>query len=410
MKKRHVVPAIAFFLIIISAGYFYNLFSFATKYWGFVIGDWFINFNSGFVRRGLSGYLIMLVSGFLHLKPCNTLIGLQSIFYFAYVFLFFMLFSGKKLNAWFILSLLSPATLLFTTFDPNAAGRKEIILFFIFIIYLWCLEKDLIKSYFTIFLFSLALLIATMFHELMFFYTPYFMLVTYLHAAKNDRPFYLYKALWIIAGSWIVMLAVVIYGSSIDGSVLCSSLKEKGLPDSICYGILSWPQNYGWKDVALFARESNYIYVYGTTFFLSLIPFILPAKFLSNPALNPKKFIAVFGMLLLFSCPLFLFAVDWGRWLNIHFMLLLFTSTLFLKPETRDQKLKSSSETISLPKLLSGHTVFSKRTNDVLYILLALSYIAFWSMPHFGNSKVFSLTKNFYSVKHMMTDVLNTLF
>ena len=410
MKKKYVVPAITVFLILISAGYLYNLHSFATKYWGFVIGDWFINFNGGFVRRGLSGYLIMLVSDFFHLKPCNTLIGLQSVFYLAYVLLFFLLFYGKKLNAWFMLSLLSPATLLFTTFDPNAAGRKEIILFFIYVIYLWCLEKDLIKSNFMILLFSLALLIGTMFHELMFFYTPYFMVAAYLHAVKNGRPFYFFKSLWMIAGSWIVMLPILVYGSTIDGYAICSVLKDGGLPDSICLGILSWPQNYGWKDVAAFAGESNYIFVYGTTFFLSLIPFILQVKFPDKGDIKLKKFILVFGLLIVFSIPLFILAVDWGRWINIHFMLLLFTSTIFLKKETDDEKLSAESLYVTLPAILTGKYALTKRTNDALFFLMAFAYISLWSMPHFGYSSVFSLTKNFYSVKHMITDVLNALF
>lgn len=410
MKKIFVVPAITVFLILISAGYFYNLHSFATKYYGFVIGDWFINFSGGFVRRGLSGYCITFVSDFLNLMPCYSLIGIQTFFYFAYILVFILLFSGKRINAWFILSLLSPATLLFTTFDPNAAGRKEIILFFIFVVYLWCLRKDMMKSNFTIFLFSVTLLIATMFHELMFFYTPYFILAAYLNEVKNGDPFHLIKSLWIIAGSWIVMLPIVIYGSSIDGYTICSDLKESGLPDSICSGILSWPQNYGWKNVAAFAVESNYLFVYGTTFSLSLIPFILQVKFMNQPMINLKKFFVVFGLLLLFSGPLFIFAVDWGRWINIHFMLLLFISTLFLKKESDDKNLKALSPTVSMPTILTGRNASSKRTNDVLFLLITLAYIALWSMPHFGYSYVFSLTKNFYSVKHMMTDVLRAIF
>lgn len=405
-QKKYVIPVLVIFLSVLSAGYLYNLHSFAANYWGFVIGDWFIGFQSGFVRRGLSGFMLMHVSDVFNAKPCYTLLTFQSILYLSYLSLFILLVSRKKTNPWFLIALLSPATLLFTTFDPNAAGRKEILLFFIFVIYLWCLEKDLLKSFLPKLIFFLALLLATLFHELVFFYSPYFLLATFVYALKNKRPFKLFNSLVMVAGPGLILIAIGLYGITIDGNTICADLKSKGLPESICSGILSWPQEYGWRDVARFARESHYGFVYGTTFLLSMIPYILLVKSFKHPALRLKKFMAAVGLLLLFSSPLFLFAVDWGRWLNIHFMLLLFTSALMLEPAGRDPESGEDLSVLNQHVTMNSKGPFIRKRKMLLYSVLWLTYIALWSMPHFGYSDVFSITKNFYSIKHMITDVL----
>ena len=124
--------------------------------------------------------------------------------------------------------------------------------------------------------------------------------------------------------------------------------------------------------------------------------------------INLKKFFAVFAVLLLFTTPMFVYAVDWGRWINIHFMLLLFTSTLLL------DKLQIGEEKLTgFPPISAcwiGQTPGVRKAAAMVIFILALSYCVLWSMPHFGPAKVFSLTGNFYAVKHMLTDVLKSLF
>ena len=410
MKKKSFITAIAILLFLILLGNFYHLYNFARGCWGWAIGDWLVNFQAGFVRRGLSGYLTGLLSGLFHLKLNMTMMLLQMMFYAACMSVFFLLFYRKKLNAWFLAALFSPATLLFTVFDANAAGRKEIILFFLFAVYLLLLKKGALKSVYAVLIFSIALLAATLFHELVFFYTPYFFLAAWLQAQTDHTPFNVSKSILAVAGSWLIILPIYFFGRNIDGYAICEGLKAQGLPDSICLGILSWPADYGVKNVIQFAGESHYLFVYGTTFLLSLIPFLLLVRSLNVPGITLKRFTVVLFFLLVFSSPLFFLAVDWGRWLNIHFMLLLFSATLLLKNNTAETGSNILAEFPEVPRLWTGKTTFSKSLNNTVFFVLALSYVAFWSMPHFGYSPVFSLTKNFYSVKHLATDVFHALF
>ena len=129
---------------------------------GWIITDWLINFQAGFVRRGLSGFIIFKLSDILLQRANFTVFWIQTTICIAYMIILFFLINRKRLNIWFLILLLSPVTLLFPILDSLAVGRKEIILFLLFGFYIICLNKKMLKSHFVIFMFSSLLLIATL--------------------------------------------------------------------------------------------------------------------------------------------------------------------------------------------------------------------------------------------------------
>jgi hypothetical protein len=399
MKKKYVAPLLLFIFIIVTAGFINNVFYISKECLGWVLGDWLINYSAGFVRRGLSGELVIFLSDIFHIKMNYVVMWIQIIFYSGFLTMFYLLFFKKKLPVWFVIGLLSPATLLFVVFDQFASGRKEIILFFIFAIYLLVLERKTLSNL-SAFCFSILLLLATLFHELVFFYTPYFILAAYISSRLHNTSFNLGGSLFVIAGALIIIIPVYLYGQRIEGGIICNGLKERGLPDSVCLGVLAWPNDYGWKNAIQFARESKYLFVYGSTFLLSLIPFMFFIHSMKQSRVSFRNFFIVFPLLILFSLPMFLVAVDWGRWIHIHLVMLLMTSTLLLKK--REDEKEWREQPVEIPQMWPA---FSKRLNTLLFSVFIVGYIGLWSMPHFGYSKVFSLTKNFYSIKHIFASI-----
>lgn len=395
MKNKFLIPSLSFFFIIVIIKYLFTLYLWAIECDGWIIGDWLINFQAGFVRRGLSGSLILNLSDFLKLKPNFTVMWIQMTIYIAYMFILFFLIYRKKINMWFLILLLSPVTLLFPILDPSNAvtGRKEIILFLLFALYVLCLNRKMLKSPFVIFLFSIALLVATLFHELVFFYTPYFILAAYLKSKIDNEPFYFSKILFVILGSFLVMIPLYLFGRTINGSIICSGLMEKGLSGNICNGVLSIP--VGIKDVFKCAKENEYFSNYSIAFFLGLVPFVLYIKFSKHQVVTLRKFFVAFFFLFLFSSPLFILAVDWGRWINIHFMLLLFTSTLLLKDKSCESKVSWSKEYLAIPRLWKSETTLSKLSNNMVFFLISFSYVTLWCMSCSSAFSIFSL--KFYS-------------
>lgn len=206
MKNRYLLPILSGFFIIVILFYLTNLYQCALDCHAYIIADWLINFEGGFVRRGLGGSSILILSDLLGALPNFTVMIIQLLFYLTYMYILFFLVKKKETNIWFIILLLSPGTLLFPIWDVCAVGRKEIILFAIFGLYIICLNKEMLKSTFLIATFSVALLVATLFHELIFFYTPYFLLATYIKTSSNKQHFHFTKFLPVILGSLIAMI------------------------------------------------------------------------------------------------------------------------------------------------------------------------------------------------------------
>lgn len=404
MKNKAIIKIVSIFFLLIIIRYLFILYSYAVNCDGWVVGDWLINFQAGFVRRGLSGYLIIGLSDILGVKANFMVMAVQALFFIGFILLLYKLIYRKQINIWFLILLFSPVTLLFPIIDIAAAGRKEIILFFLFALYILLLKKDSFRSRFLIYTFSFILLIATLFHELVFFYTPYFLLAAYLKNKIDNKPFVLRKWLLIISGSFFVMFPIFFWGKTIDGAAICADLAGKGLSENICNGVLSFQKpglingvNYNANVGFNYANAAEHLFVYGTALILGLLPLLFNIKFLKNSIITLRNFFIVFIFLFLFSALLFLTAVDWGRWINIHFILLLLTFTLLLKDNSSDQMPNWSNEYLILPRLwkTKGHS--SVLLNNAVFLVIVLLYLTLWHMEHYG---IFSL---FY------TDVYSSL-
>jgi hypothetical protein len=403
MKNKYIIPLLSLFFILIIILYILDLYRYAVDYDGWIIGDWLLNFKAGFIRRGLSGCLILGLSDLINLEPNIAVALIQLICFLTYMVILFSLIRRKKINAWFLLMLLSPAALLFPVMDDYVVGRKELILFFLFAVYVLCLEKKVLRTNLVILLFSLALMVATLFHELIFFYIPYFVIAAYLKSKIDDKPFYFSKIVFIILGPLIAMAALLLYGKEINSQIICAGFAERGFPDAICGGILKYPVKY---EIVYGAEEGNYILNYVFALLLGLIPYVFFIRELKHPIVTLRKFFFGFLFLLVFSLPLFVYAVDWGRWINIHFILLLFTSLFLLKDKVKNIQDEGADNYLVIPRLWKPETIMLKLSGNVIFLILSLSYITLWSMRHFADFSLFNF--NFYiKVDYVIHQLIN---
>lgn len=396
------------FIALILLRYAYILILAALDCHGFIIGDWLINFQAGFVRRGLSGSIILWLSDLLSVKPNIMTFCLQIFFYAGYLVVLWLLFCRKEVTIWFLILLLSPATLLFPIYDPGAIGRKEILLFLLFGTYLLLLNKKKLKSFYSNILFSILILLSTMCHELVFFYLPYFVIASFIKSNLDGDPFLFGKAALVVIGGFLVMIPLFLYGKTINNSIICSGLLEKGLSENICTGTLKWQSNFGIKEVYAFAMQSGYPYTYGLCLLLGLTPFIFFVNSVKNSFVTMKRFFIALFFLFLFSAPLFVIAIDWGRWLNIHFMLLLFLSTLLLKDSPSASWFPYMKLNLSLPNISGSKSCTYKLVQNFLFIIIIGAYLTLWSMHHYGFFSVFSL--KIYSVENSIYKIINCVF
>ena len=125
---------ILFFTFLIINYLFFN-YRILTRENGYILGDWLVNYNGGFVRRGLLGHFFFNLSKFLNISIINIIYFFSSFIYISTLFLFYKIIKNKLSNNKILIFIFLPSTFLFNFFDPLTVGRKEFFVFF-FISYL----------------------------------------------------------------------------------------------------------------------------------------------------------------------------------------------------------------------------------------------------------------------------------
>jgi hypothetical protein len=194
-----------------------------------------------------------------------------------------------------------------------------------------------------------------------------------------------------------MIILLYLFGKEINGNVICSGLIKKGLRDNICNGVLS-NTHY---DIIQVAKKYGYFLGYSLSFLLGLIPFSLFLKY-SSKVITIKRFLIVFLFLFLFSLPLFVLAVDCGRWISIHFVLLLFTSTILL--ENRSHNRFAFFETDwRIPNLFGSKNILCELSGKIIFVLIAFFYLSTWKMAHcFYPFYILKPTAHFHNLFHLL--------
>jgi hypothetical protein len=145
----------------------------AKKSHDWILSDWLINYEGGFVRRGLPGEAALLLSRMTHLRPEVFVV----IFYLG-CFLVFLasmrkLVLASSLNFWVILSVISPATFSFQILHVEGGYRKEILFLASLSLLAWVLLRRNIRKATLILALTIGAGCGVLSHELILFYLPY---------------------------------------------------------------------------------------------------------------------------------------------------------------------------------------------------------------------------------------------
>ena len=100
------------------------------------LSDWLINYEGGFVRRGLIGEIITNFSTLLSFELRDSILIFQLFFFIFYYFLIFLFCKNLFQNRLIILAIFSPIFILYPVAEIEVIGRKELIIFIIFLSYL----------------------------------------------------------------------------------------------------------------------------------------------------------------------------------------------------------------------------------------------------------------------------------
>ncbi|PWN61477.1 hypothetical protein [Chryseobacterium oncorhynchi] len=284
---------------------------------GYILADWLINYeDGGFKRRGLSGsffFILQDITGF-------SLNYIVYFFQFIIISLFFWLYTKliryKVTDLLYLSLLLSSIGFVGLLNTVTYVGKKEFIVFLLFTYFVYLLDNDKLTKY-KEYIFCILLFISTLLHEVTLFYTPYFAIALYVKSGKFEVKRYIK----FILSVFIPAAAIILLGKNVNEGMSLEILSKRGVRPT--YGIFYWN-----IDERQYIKEHLNEYL---LYFISLGISILHIAYYLKYLTNRKILFILLSGAFIFSLPLFYLAIDWGRWMYIHMMLLIVLFALLLK-------------------------------------------------------------------------------
>ncbi len=288
------------------------------------ISEYLINYQGGFVRRGLIGEIIFIYSDYFNLNLRFQIFLIQSIIYSIFLFLIFNFFKNFKKNIIILFCIYTPIFLLYPVAEIESLGRKETFLYVFFLSLLLINDKRKANIY-TL----LVLPLICMIYEEIILFSPYIFSVLIIKNKIGD-----FKSLFKLALLFIPSICIILYFLIFPISVDQHNIMAQSLMNVFgesCY--MSCSLLIG-NDINNFSSMLSYIWGEHTNLPIILVRYLLiivigfsPIFFLSifsnfnkNIFFYKIKINNVFIFLLLSYIPiipLFVLGGDWGRWVGM---------------------------------------------------------------------------------------------
>jgi hypothetical protein len=372
-------------LIIVTPTFFWSS-NPSLEHWG--VTELLINYQGGFVRRGLIGEITYQLSstGQMQLKMLSLcfFVLFLTILYFLYK----LLEQYKNQKIIVALILLSPSLFLFPFYDTGGYFRKEAFELMVLFAHAYWVKFNLDKNQnekkeyrYILILFS-ALFICMLIHELQFFLIPIHALITYnYYQNKKLGPFLpVFLYILIIAST---LIPLIYHGNPLVAQTILDSYQDRFEFDSLKINAIhavGWSTADTYKTAAKVYKDPLSVLYWSVSFILAAIPLLI----LAIKILKTRVYLKSYSKLTFFLAistgfisisPLFYIGCDYGRWIHIGGMSTLAFLLSFNLGRVRNLNITNRK--------------FFKVSSNVIgknsILLLIFLYIIGWQMPHCCN-------------------------
>ncbi|MGB3623481.1 hypothetical protein FT643_17415 [Ketobacter sp. MCCC 1A13808] len=335
-----------------------------------MMGDWLINYQGGMIRRGLFGEGVFRFSEFTDLSAGLVVLCWQLFLYATYFgFSYLLLKQSNNITAYLLL-IFSPFIFTFQINDLQGGSRKEIIVFALLAYAVYAANNSNVMKFrktFHLILLVYPALILT--HEMLAIFLPYFLIVYFYKADMNKSN--IAKLFALVAMSIVSFLISLNYSGSLEQvNAIKQSLIDADY--ALVGGSLDWlafSTELGLGAVEKFITEGAYLSYYGLAVVLAAVAYLPIRKNLGYLTRNNRITLMLLAIGI-GSLALFAVAIDWGRFIYAHLILLFLISLL---------KSTDKAEYTTNPSgLLSKHKQSTKLITAIGFIL----YTQFWYIPH----------------------------
>ncbi len=329
MKKKIEIYLFFYLIVLLGFSYFF-LFVKHEVANDSTISEWLINYEGGFTKRGIIGQIAIELSRYFQTSLRWTIFLLQSFTATIYFFLLFQLLKKLDYERVIILAVFTPIFILYPIAEIEVLARKEIIIFSIFLIYLFIPRKNNFKNI----SFSLFLLFGILIWEPIIFFFPLIFILEIIEKNIEKIDINLLKTLLCFVPS-ICIASIIIFNPLTDKEHDAMALVLKNEFNESCYmscALLRTVSSITQQFQAQIDRYSIEVFVrYSLIIIIGFYPLhvLLKNSFLKNKNLflfkNFNQPIHVF-YLAMFPIPvLFAMGFDWGRWVNVSYVILALT-------------------------------------------------------------------------------------
>ncbi len=364
------------------------------------LSDWLINYEGGFVRRGLIGELITNFSSILSLKLRDSILIFQLVFFLSYYFLIILFCKNLVQNRLVILAIFSPIFILYPVAEIEALGRKELIIFTIFLSYLFFDIKNFqVQLTYKLLLFPISILT---WEPIIFFFSFIFLIDLFVFQIKSfDKKFFCILFSYF-ASIFFVMLIYFNPFPVENYNVMKNFLKiEFGEACYMSCGFVGQQSANSFSELYKMFYE-KFKFSYALRYLLIIIVGFFPLCFLyTYSKVKSKKELFIvskfknlfFPFLLAFlpSTVLYLMMYDWARVVHISYTFSILTFLYLIKKNL----IEISSQKIRIN--------FISKLSKKFFILVFLVFSFSWNpkvvMPDDVASKpVYAIPYKFYKL------------
>tara|TARA_B100000029_G_scaffold118033_1_gene111207 strand:- start:176 stop:1351 length:1176 start_codon:yes stop_codon:yes gene_type:complete len=381
MTFRFFIIFLVSFAFLFQVGKFYT---FYLEYSPWQYGDWLINYQGGFIRRGLIGELFYSIYKFTNIK--------LDLIIFTSVILFYLLFSLIliKSSRYFVKSkldyllFLSPGFFLYPVMNSEIIGRKDIIL--VLVVGIFVFFKDIFRKNLNYIIVILSIIFLTLSHSGFLFYSQYLIVIYFFSQIKINKKIENWKfAVYMVLILGLGILVNLFSGNETQVIKICNSVSSFSQDNCTNSGQIGWlinnMSNYLYEKIefGLFTLINQFI-IYLISFcfiFIFLFKKIENSKFIiSFKNIKNLKPIKLFIILILISLPIFILGRDWGRYIYLSYSCSIFLYIFLLK------------NNLIVLNRLNTPKFFKKK---IIFLFFVFIYSFFWSVP-FYDAKFFKFT------------------
>ena len=322
-----------YLILYLSFLYFICIFFLYTKHSvgnDSTISEWLINYSGGFTKRGIIGEISIFFSRLFEQNLRDVIYIFQLSVIGIYYILIYLFFKNLYLERYFLLSIFSPIFLIYPVAEIEVLARKEVFIFILFILHtiISTLNNNL-KRISKLIILPLSILI----WEPVVFFLPLWIFIDLVNLKEKNYKINLFNELIFYFPGLLIAIIFIINPLTPEEhfqmeQVLKNEFKE------ICYMSCALLKNKSSIYQQFEANLGKYsLEVFVRYFLIILIGFgplftlVYYSRLKIEKNIFPKNINLLSIFLFLLSPVLLLFAMgyDWGRWVNISYVMCLIT-------------------------------------------------------------------------------------